>query len=963
MEKENFYLLLELRIDPPENDPKVITKALKEKQTQWSRYRNHPTKAIQAKRYIGLIPEIKKVMSDPKLRKQEALKAKKIILERDQEQFVKIDHHIKLLTTKDGIDEAAMRKIIDAHKMDEDKIRARVKKREPAFVIEREIENLAAKGKLDDKRIEALAKTHSVEPDAIKKIVERKNKEKIDEIDRHLAFRIRRGYVTEQAISELAALYDVDEDFIYRRVKCPIRKKSDKKKDKPAPLDSSIEKSINDNLKIVNKTSLYDFLGVVPSTSLENLQKRAKEKEMELRNTGQKNAVTTAGSVLAGQCMSIFKSEQNRNAYELTLTRVKTAALDSEIRIAEINGKIRAESAVLLMRSAIQIGLDPEEAREYLQDFAKKENLSIDIPSKKKRRQSKKKAPIDRNKLIIGAAAAAVVILVLLILRSFMSGNVEQEYRDMMLKVQKTEQLETKSKILKQFVKDHKPSEYTTSARKEERKIRKLLDTRKYEEVNEQGKKLVAEKKYEDAINHYNEFIHADKQNRFVDEARAKVDEIESLIDERDYRAAADSNIQDYGELIDKYNYYLQMHPDGKYAETVKKQIDKTIADHFQILKTELSKFEQKREWETCIRITDYFIDKYGQDEHASELKSMRARYENNLRANTAIASLREKAAEKGEDFEAAINVYTEYLRLNPEVSSQMRKDIAGDVEEIEKRREIYQNRKKAWEDTAAYCTNDKNPVSKRLERIENYVQTNTAGPYMEEAKALLEKVRAEKEKEDLRLFSAKEESAWRKLVTDARNDRISLADRIDKTKTFLKTYGSGKFAQDAKKLQAQLIREKREEDERIRKANERKALRDQEIARLRAALKQSGGRFVDNGDGTVKDTRTGLTWVLADSTLDLGVCIDYYKAVEYVKSLKTGGHTDWRLPATTELAGVYKTRPFFPSGNTPWYWSVNVVVKGWNKKAYIVTTKQNTDWTKIEADLDQCGAVRAVRD
>ncbi len=70
MQRQNYYLLLELSVDPPENDLKIIEDALKKNQTRWSRNRNHPTKAIQSKHYIGLIPEIRRIMTDPGLRKK-----------------------------------------------------------------------------------------------------------------------------------------------------------------------------------------------------------------------------------------------------------------------------------------------------------------------------------------------------------------------------------------------------------------------------------------------------------------------------------------------------------------------------------------------------------------------------------------------------------------------------------------------------------------------------------------------------------------------------------------------------------------------------------------------------------------------------------------------------------------------------------------------------------------------------
>ena len=60
--------------------------------------------------------------------------------------------------------------------------------------------------------------------------------------------------------------------------------------------------------------------------------------------------------------------------------------------------------------------------------------------------------------------------------------------------------------------------------------------------------------------------------------------------------------------------------------------------------------------------------------------------------------------------------------------------------------------------------------------------------------------------------------------------------------------------------------------------------------------------RFVDNGDGTVTDTKTGLIWAAKDN----GGHINWTNARSYCQSYKGGGHTDWRMPTLAELKSLY---------------------------------------------------------
>jgi hypothetical protein len=60
-------------------------------------------------------------------------------------------------------------------------------------------------------------------------------------------------------------------------------------------------------------------------------------------------------------------------------------------------------------------------------------------------------------------------------------------------------------------------------------------------------------------------------------------------------------------------------------------------------------------------------------------------------------------------------------------------------------------------------------------------------------------------------------------------------------------------------------------------------------------------GRFVDNLDGTVTDTCTGLMW---QQDTELGA-YDWQEALLYCDRFRLGDHTDWRLPNVRELLSI----------------------------------------------------------
>jgi hypothetical protein len=89
-----------------------------------------------------------------------------------------------------------------------------------------------------------------------------------------------------------------------------------------------------------------------------------------------------------------------------------------------------------------------------------------------------------------------------------------------------------------------------------------------------------------------------------------------------------------------------------------------------------------------------------------------------------------------------------------------------------------------------------------------------------------------------------------------------------------------------------------------------KKAMEEKRQEIEKAALEaKNDSRFIDNGNGTVTDTKTGLVWAARDN----GNNIKWADAKSYCENYHGGGYTDWRMPTQDELAGLYdagKARP-----------------------------------------------------
>ena len=82
------------------------------------------------------------------------------------------------------------------------------------------------------------------------------------------------------------------------------------------------------------------------------------------------------------------------------------------------------------------------------------------------------------------------------------------------------------------------------------------------------------------------------------------------------------------------------------------------------------------------------------------------------------------------------------------------------------------------------------------------------------------------------------------------------------------------------------------------------------------ALVEEEVPSFIDNGDGTISDTKANLMWKKDDSFKEYGYGINWFEAQDYCEMLNEkqfAGYDDWRLPSGEEAKSVFS----FTQSNT----------------------------------------------
>ena len=132
------------------------------------------------------------------------------------------------------------------------------------------------------------------------------------------------------------------------------------------------------------------------------------------------------------------------------------------------------------------------------------------------------------------------------------------------------------------------------------------------------------------------------------------------------------------------------------------------------------------------------------------------------------------------------------------------------------------------------------------------------------------------------------------------------------------------------------------------------------------AASPSVASRFVDNGDGTITDTSTGLMW--SKATLSQA-CVTHAQAEGICADLDLAGHKDWRLPTVEELfplADRARHSPAidttaFPDTHSDWYWTSTIAAWSSDLAWGVSFGNGNSDYDRRGYNDAFVRAVRAV--
>ena len=508
---------------------------------------------------------------------------------------------------------------------------------------------------------------------------------------------------------------------------------------------------------------------------------------------------------------------------------------------------------------------------------------------------------------LVGIAVGIFAIISVIVVVSFHileNRSVYEKYGALLDQLQGADSPERKLELLNKYREKYPNSAYDADLKTRIVEAQNSIEDRALEEATLKVSRLPLNEHYEaKSIEIYRQFLQEYPNSRHTEKINQSIAEIKNLLDQYYYEELKRAATLDFNKRLVAYREYLQQFPSGKFRDDVEVLINEMGEKYLVYLKEEAKSCEESRRYDSCIKHADNFIAAYHEHELAQKARSLKTELVDKRDYDELVSTVEDF----GTNYQKAHQTFMAYLKNHPQTTQ--RKRIERQLTRLGAKMKV----QRKWLVVEKFAENQNNDLIARIQKVDRYIKSNANSEYAGEAQTL--QARLEEER------------------------RTSLRQ----------------YKRESKKLeeQARLQREREEQERRRQRAEKLQAI-------MQDRLKGST-RYRSNGDGTFKDLTTGLTWAILDSHQELSGCLTYDEAVKYIKTLRHGGHRNWRMPTAYELAGINKKAPYFPASGAEWYWSSETSVKGYHTVADIVTAVHESKFQRIQRPITDCGAVRAV--
>lgn len=276
--------------------------------------------------------------------------------------------------------------------------------------------------------------------------------------------------------------------------------------------------------------------------------------------------------------------------------------------------------------------------------------------------------------VIILAAGAAYYVL--------QARQARQTYENTVAKAQNQIAVEKRIGILNAYIAEHGASQFSEDAARRIEKIQSQMASRDYSAAENQADLLIEKGELEEAMA---VFIQYEKKHPKTLHPRQLVQRKKELvyrIDKRAFERLVSASEGIGPRRMDLYLEFQKKYPDSQFLKQVKEMISEMSNEYYIFTENRILENENRGDWEKCLDLSQQYIDIFPDVEHTVVLKKYQRLCTEEIKAAKAYRALVKQSAAYGTDYDAAIKVFSDYLRAYP--GTRAKDKISNDIKKLE---------------------------------------------------------------------------------------------------------------------------------------------------------------------------------------------------------------------------------------------------------------------------------------
>ncbi len=305
-----------------------------------------------------------------------------------------------------------------------------------------------------------------------------------------------------------------------------------------------------------------------------------------------------------------------------------------------------------------------------------------------------------RRKPILAALSILFIFGIAVGLYAISTQKTKIAYDDLELEVSLAETPEKKIALLQSYMEAKPRDAYAIKAKNHIKEIQAQKVQDHFSRTEKAANRFIQAGTPEKALNEYQKFQRTNPGSPFEKSIAEKIISLTGLMDTRNYNQMLETALKHGPERIRFYKDFLTDYPESRHRKKVETLISEMKDEYYFYISHQIKENEETENWQKCIDLSQLYIQLYPEAKRSKEFETYTASWNEKLRATQAFDLMVRQATDFGKDYNAAITVFSDYLKAYPKTSVK---------DKIEK--EIVQLKALAEKDRLATAVNEIKPL------------------------------------------------------------------------------------------------------------------------------------------------------------------------------------------------------------------------------------------------------------